>query len=146
MPDDTHFCFPTESGICIQLIETVDDLLELYAFNCVFRGPRVASKVFFERVKLRIRDKHNAVAAYRVVDDRRGERYVQFAIAHEVYQAAVGLGSEDTVHLPLPSFHKTFDLRLGGQRTKRDRSEGVGKCSEGNRRIVSPQRVAHKMI
>ena len=104
----------------------------------------MASKVFFERVKLRIRDKRNVLATYRVVDDRRGERYVQLAIAHEVYQAAVGLGSEDTVHLPLPSFHKTFDL--GGQRTKRDRSEGVGKCSEGNRRIVSPQRVAQKMI
>ena len=100
----------------------------------------------FERAKLRIRDKRNVLAAYRVVDDRRRESYVQLATAYEVYQAAVGFGSEDTVHLPLPSFHKAFDSRLGGQRTKRDRSEGVGKCSEGNRRVVSPQRVAHKMI
>ena len=75
-------------------------------------------------MKLRIRDKRNLVAAYRVVDDRRGERYVQLAIAHEVHQAAVGLGSEDTVHSPLPSFHKAFNSWMGGQRIKRGRSEG----------------------
>ena len=54
---------------------------------------------------------------YRVADDRRRQRdVVDQIVNHEVQQAAVGLGPEDTVYLPLPSHRTVLDWwRSGGR-------------------------------